>query len=223
MYVANILAHGKTMFDKSFVIFTFIRLIEILKFMNGILALCLKNRNQSYHKNVLQRIFDSKMIFTPLLCIFNSDRLWLDVLVLNTVIYNCLFTMETMVQLASPFQDTTHHVIVLCIILCLILGGLSNFMATFITGRPVEDGMTGSLAVCLGYMLQLAPNIPVLNIMHVNFKPGEVLSYVFLTYLTHAMIDSTHGRSLPSTRIITWILGALFGVALYEYQLQIYT
>lgn len=217
---AKYFVHGMKMFDKANLAFTTIRLIEIFKLINWILSLCLLHR-RSEPCNVLQRIFHSKFT-SPLFSILNSDAILWDLILLNTIMYKCLFTLENVVRFRpSPlFEDSfTNLYTIYSFILIFIFGGLSNFLAEYISSRPVVDGMNGSVAACLGYNLQVAPHTPLVTLFDVDLKPGEILSFVFITYVTHAMIGSNSVSSI--SRIITWIVGASLGVFLYELQLQI--
>jgi len=212
------------MFDKSYLPYTIIRLVAILKLFNWILAFCLLDQSHTT-PNILQQIFFSK-VTSPLLSILNSDKLWLDLILLNTIMFKSLLSLEKIVvRLGPPFQDSTNNVSIHAFLLICILGGLSNFIAEYMTGRPViEQGMNASVAACLGYSLQVAPHTPLLRVFDVSLTPGEILSYVFITFLTHAWIDSrSSSNRTSSSRILTWIIGAFLGIAFYEFQLQIYS
>ena len=201
------------MFDKSNMVFSAIRLIEVLKIINWLLSFCLLDRSNNH--NVLQRIFYYKFI-SPLFSILNADALlFIDLISLNTMIYTSFITLEKVVRLRSFFQDSSIHSFGLyTFILTFILGGISNAIAEYMTERPVH-GINGSLAACLGYSLHVAPNIPVLRVFDIELKPGEILSSVFLVYLSQILLNR---RS--TSMILTWVIGAMGGVALYELQVQ---
>jgi hypothetical protein len=271
------------MFDESYVVYTFIRMIILFKIINRILDFCLLHRHpySSFYrnKNILQRIFSWNSYTFYFLSILNSNQLFLDILLLDTIVYNCLQTMETFIQYYHFFQSfslfpfsstssssttttTTSYsstTILTCfIILIFILGGLSNYIVESflistrnrpvreVVGVIIKDGMNSSVAACLGYTLQIAPKTIILkiwnlnqNILLVQWNAGQVLFYGLLFFLCHFLWikeDEEEGggreqeytsrwfsSSSSSTRIFTWIVGALFGVIFYELQVQLYT
>lgn len=205
------------MLDESTLAFSAIRIIEIVKVLNWILAFCLSDRSHSH--NVLERIFYSK-ITSPLFSILNTDRMWMDFLGLNTIVYQTLYTLEKIVRIkafqsSSVIQSFSFY----SFTLIFILGGLSNFMTEFVMERPIH-GMNGSLAACLGYSLQVSSNRPLVTLLDVELKPGEILSYVFLAYLTHILLMDSR-QSIGS--MLSWVIGAIGGFSLYELQVLFYS
>jgi hypothetical protein len=202
------------MFHISTMTFTIVRIVTCLKWINWILSSCLADPSQP--SNVLQRVFYSHVTY-PLLSVLSTEHLWIDLITLNSIIYKSLMQLEKMTRYGSVHDSSSFFFYSFSLL--FIVGGLSNLLAEYITQLPV-DGMNGSLAAAIGYSLQAAPYTPLVRVYSSELHPGEILSYVFLMYLTQALFDSR--RTAPST-MLTWLLGAFGGVALYEFQVQLYS
>jgi hypothetical protein len=212
-------------FDARNKAFTALRILQALK----ISSFLLQKSNRRPSTPFLPAATLANILQNPLSCmasVLHQSDWFTDLLFLNNLVYPSLVVLER-ITLAGTSTDQAAfvHFYVMTFGLLFVVGGLSNFLAAYLTHRPLW-GMKGGIAACIGYMMAAKPNrillrsgLGVGEVM--EFTAGNVLWMVFVTNLASCLlsIDSL-GMGIAETT--AWGFGGFLGYSICEFHLEQY-
>ena len=205
--------------------FTALRIIQVLKLSSFLL----QKTNRRPSTPFLPPATLNNILQNPLSCIastLHQNNWYTDLLFLNILVYPSLVVLERITSaVTSTDQAASVHFFAMAFGLLFVVGGLSNFLAAYVTHKPLW-GMKGGIAACVGYMMAAKPN----RILWrsglgggevMEFTAGNVLWMVFVTNLTSILLSmDSLGMGIEET--IAWAIGGVFGYSISNFHLEQY-
>ena len=217
--------HEMQSFDPRNKSFTVLRILQVLK----LLSFLLQKMNRNSSSPFLPPATLDNMVRNPLSCVASTlqQSVWYtDFLFLINLVYPSLKVLELVTSAGtSTNQAAGTHFYIVAFGLLFVIGGISNFLAAYLTHRPMW-GMKGGIAACIGYMAAAQPN----RVLYrsgwgigevMELTAGNVLWTVFGTNLASFLlaIDSL-GMGIADT--VAWGVGGVLGYYFSEFQLEQY-
>ena len=167
--------HEMKMFDPGNRPFTFLRMIQVIKFTSWLMQ-CNYNCG-----TLFPAAFEHgyNPMFSAILSTLHQPVWYQDFLVLNTFVYPFLKLLDMVAWGATPTNDAASlYFYGLAFSSIFIVGAISNLIAAYVTNEEIR-GMTASFASVLGYYAAAKPHKVILNYLDVQLTSGDLFFGIF--------------------------------------------
>lgn len=223
-WLATNLCHGLKVFDGKSA-FTALRIIQFIKVFSFSLSKCYRHGSHLFYRNypLLQQ-----NPFAPFLSIFQQEYWHKDLLAINLFVYPALALLEQISKIGTSRNTTTKlHFWVGTFVLVVACGGVSSRI-TNVDGK--RDGMTGSIAACLGYIVAVAPKTIILDLdwlVEIRLTAEDALfgslGMSFVSYIIGVPHNSIRFfKQGNAGENILWVIGGLLGSFFGKWQVWKY-